>query len=138
MADLYQRLSQDAEFHVIWLDMSQPAIHPLNSVTLPNCRTEDGRCAWLRSVAQESAIQYTDEFVFQPDAPFIPNFNEFVNVIGRRNPPVSVLLVDGYDEVAEPNHQDFLQEHILSRFWGGDQYRILLARRDEDVIPTLF
>lgn len=136
MTGLYQRLWDDSQFHVIWLDMSQSATDPFDKEkNLPDCRTEDGRCAWLKKVAQDSAAKYTpDIFVFQPDAPFVSNFREFVNVIGRRNPPVCVLLVDGYDEVLVPDHQDFLQEHILSRFWGGNNTRILLARRDEDII----
>jgi len=136
MADLYRILREDTRFHVIWLDMSEPAIDPFDKErVLPDCRTEDGRCAWLQNIAQDSTALYTSNtYTFQSDAPFIPNFNKFVNMIGQQNPPITVLLVDGYDEVVEPHHQDFLQEHILSRFWGGGNTRILLARRDEDII----
>lgn len=135
MSDLLRELSEDAEFHIIWLDFSRKAVHPLNREDLPDCLQENGRLAWMSNIIEASNLQYDRKiFTLHPDVNFIPAFRAFVQAIGRQNPPISILLVDGYDEIPSASDQDYVQEQILSRFWGGNNTRILLARRDEDLI----
>ena len=138
MADLYWKLIDMDQLHIIWLDVSKKALHPKHGPHQPNIFEEEGRLNWLQTVVVESNQKYGREiFAVPPDIEFVAAFRGFVDAICQQNPPASVLLVDGYDEIESIADQEFLQEHILSRFWGGNSTRIVLARRDEDTITHL-